>query len=607
MRTTVTLDPDTGDYSVTQNAAIEHAAGNDENNQEFTLAYRVTDGDGDIADGSLAINVDDDTPIVNAVSHLVFANELSTTGATGTYDYSIGADSRSTYSALNSDFSMINLAGLVGAVAISDTSVVWAAEDDNSASFDFSFKYAANPLTPSVLDDASGTLVFDKDAGTYTVTLDDPIDSFTVLTTSSTVSSESYNIDGSAASQPEIVVSKLADDFFVRFTAFEETGGSIPVDLQTSNGDTAFVNGETFTADQAWVSISGTENGVASDTLQSGEVLNMDFYTASPGGDVSPGDGTARADGMYLKLAKLGAGEDLVILLKLIDPDDDSTTTRAIVVDYGDVYLSSEANPYGITFEDGSDGVVIIEGNDYNGAGENYLIYGAQLLVSTEGVTGSGIDLNRDTGDTGASTTTDAFGPDTVDTDVIKVVDIGIISSTTNTVDAHLTFDFQNVDGDADMTGTQTLDVLIEGNHMFVGTAADDVILGSSDSDVIQGGAGDDVMTGGDGIDAFLYDDVDLDAGHDVITDFQYGAGGDQLDLSELFAGADVDDLVAAGNLSISGDSSTLNVVIDQDGVAGGSDNVMITVHLDGGTLDPAPDDNVIDTMLNNNIKTEIP
>jgi hypothetical protein len=333
----------------------------------------------------------------------------------------------------------------------------------------------------------------------------------------------------------------------------------------------------------------------------------MDFYTASPGGAVNPGDGTARADGMYLKLAKLGVGEDLVVLLKLIDPDDNSTTTRAIVVDYGDIYLSGGSNPYGITFEDGSDGVVIIESNDYNGVGENYQIYGAQLLVSTGGVSGTGIDLNPGIGDSGASTGTDAFGPDTVDQDVIKVVDIGIISSSTTTVDAHLTFDLNNVDADADATATQTLDVFIEGNHLFEGTDAQDVIIGSSHNDEIHGGAGDDVMTGGDGIDAFLYDDADLDAGHDVITDFQYGAGGDQLDLSGLFAGADVDDLVAAGNLTVTGDADTLEIVIDEDGVAGGSDNVTITVHLDGGTLDPAPDDNVIDTMLNHNIQTEIP
>ena len=50
---TVTLDTATGAYTVTQNAPIVHAAGLDENNQDFTLNYRVTDGDGDTADGTL--------------------------------------------------------------------------------------------------------------------------------------------------------------------------------------------------------------------------------------------------------------------------------------------------------------------------------------------------------------------------------------------------------------------------------------------------------------------------------------------------------------------------------------------------------------------------
>ncbi|WP_210326178.1 DUF5801 repeats-in-toxin domain-containing protein [Oricola nitratireducens] len=60
---TVTLDTATGAYQVTQNAPFLHAPGNDENNQLFTLTYRVTDGDGDHKDGALTINVDDDTPV----------------------------------------------------------------------------------------------------------------------------------------------------------------------------------------------------------------------------------------------------------------------------------------------------------------------------------------------------------------------------------------------------------------------------------------------------------------------------------------------------------------------------------------------------------------
>ena len=66
---TVTLNPANGAYTVTQNAPIDHAAGGDENNQGFTLAYTVTDVDGGSAAGTFAIDVDDDTPVASAADH----------------------------------------------------------------------------------------------------------------------------------------------------------------------------------------------------------------------------------------------------------------------------------------------------------------------------------------------------------------------------------------------------------------------------------------------------------------------------------------------------------------------------------------------------------
>lgn len=60
---TVTLtDAVTGAYSVTQNAAISHPAAGAENDLSFTFNYRVTDKDGDHADSTLVVNIDDDTP-----------------------------------------------------------------------------------------------------------------------------------------------------------------------------------------------------------------------------------------------------------------------------------------------------------------------------------------------------------------------------------------------------------------------------------------------------------------------------------------------------------------------------------------------------------------
>ncbi|MCD8565091.1 MAG: DUF5801 domain-containing protein, partial [Burkholderiaceae bacterium] len=103
---TLSLDSMTGAYSVVQNAAIMHEAGMDENDQAFTVSYRVTDADGDSVDGSLSISVDDDTPVVseNATVYLdddamaggnaggIGDQEPDVVAATGTLGHSFGAD-----------------------------------------------------------------------------------------------------------------------------------------------------------------------------------------------------------------------------------------------------------------------------------------------------------------------------------------------------------------------------------------------------------------------------------------------------------------------------------------------------------------------------------
>ena len=98
---TVTLVPETGAYTVTQNAAIVHADALDENNQEFTINYRVTDGDNDTQDGTLSINVDDDTPTVSSNSGALLDDGPSDT-AGGTLSHAFGADGPGSISWLTS-------------------------------------------------------------------------------------------------------------------------------------------------------------------------------------------------------------------------------------------------------------------------------------------------------------------------------------------------------------------------------------------------------------------------------------------------------------------------------------------------------------------------
>ncbi len=65
---TVTINAQTGAYTVTHNAPIVHAAGDAENNAIFNFGYTVTDQDGDAVTGALTVNVDDDTPVVDVIA-----------------------------------------------------------------------------------------------------------------------------------------------------------------------------------------------------------------------------------------------------------------------------------------------------------------------------------------------------------------------------------------------------------------------------------------------------------------------------------------------------------------------------------------------------------
>ncbi|MET0589528.1 MAG: hypothetical protein ABWZ75_13490, partial [Novosphingobium sp.] len=320
-------------------------------------------------------------------------------------------------------------------------------ETANSATFTFGFTYDADPNLAGIqAANATGSVVFNKNTGQYTFTLNQPIATFDTVTTSGTMGLFSHNIVGASDTQPEIVVSQLDTNFFVRFTGVN--GGL------NAGGNNTFSNGETFGGNQGYVSISSDTNGVSSATLQNGEVLNADFYTANPGNSTSPGSATARADAIYLKLEQLGSDEDMVIVLKLVDPDDSSTTTRTVIVDYADIWKPANgANPYNIAYTGNNPGVIIIESNDYNFGSENYKIAGIQLMSSTNGLTlsGNAIDLNRGAGASGASTFNDNFSG-TSDQDVIKVSDIGFIQKVVNSQDLKLNIDVTVTDADGDAT-----------------------------------------------------------------------------------------------------------------------------------------------------------
>jgi len=156
-----------------------------------------------------------------------------------------------------------------------------------------------------------------------------------------------------------------------------------------------------------------------------------------------------------------------VVVLKLVDTETLAHTTRALIVDNTDILkLGNVLTPDYHIVLDNNDGAVIIESNDFNGAGEHFVMTGAQILTSTEGITGSALNFNSQTGLSGASTTAQSFGATTTDGDVIKISDIGIMTNQTSTLDSHLEFKFAIKDADLDASPTQTLNAYIAGSDV---------------------------------------------------------------------------------------------------------------------------------------------
>ena len=117
----VTLDDTTsGDYTVTQLAAIDHSLNNDEDNQDFRVNYQVTDSDFDTIDGSIDISVDDDTPLIIMSDSIATASEftivnhdeVSSAGYHNSYGYYVKT--------LNADGSVLSDEPTMGVVVEND-------------------------------------------------------------------------------------------------------------------------------------------------------------------------------------------------------------------------------------------------------------------------------------------------------------------------------------------------------------------------------------------------------------------------------------------------------------------------------------------------------
>jgi uncharacterized protein DUF5801 len=507
---TVGVNSLTAEVTLTQQRAIRHVdtgtltdASQDPTNLVGTdligLVATVTDLDGDTdsatADITQALEFNDAQPTItvppspgDTAGTALQVTNAAGEDATGAFGFDIGADKPGQYGSGVSDFVDAN-AGVAGvqlslsgtvtgppSSAITNTSVTLASEDADDAVFNFSFDYDKDPNTAGVqTGTATGTLSFDKAADTYTVAITSPVVgfSFNVLHTNELLAKEPTGNTG----HPPIVVEKLAqddpatlltdEDFYVQFTADDTPLGFSTTGDVSGSADKAFTGADHDLAGgvETWVSATQSTNGVAGDTIQKNELLTLRFFSSDILGDVASGTEktapTATADGIVIKFDGIGANEDLILILDLKDVNGGPSITRAVVVENGDIFKHSDGvpAPYNAEFSlDNNDGLVIIENNDYNAAGEHYEIQGVQIMQGPNGLTGQGIDLNRAVGTNGGSSTTSGlqnFGGNV--NDVLKIVDIGFVQSSSGTQDAHLDFAFQINDADGDLTTTQHL------------------------------------------------------------------------------------------------------------------------------------------------------
>ncbi|TJV66454.1 MAG: hypothetical protein E5X80_05935, partial [Mesorhizobium sp.] len=522
---TVTVSS-TGNVTLDQIRAVVHPTTDPDESKTLAadnlvqLTATVTDKDGDHHSATLDIGQNlvfkDDGPTITKPfdgdknagngngTHETLANTVGAS-AEGNFGYDIGADSHPAafYNATHSDFVdqdsvldgiQLSLTGnLTGLVPGTPTSFISSyatlqSESATSATFNWQISYDSDPNTAgNQTATAGGTLVFDKDADTYTITLNDAVEGFTkdILHTSELLSKEPTSNVG----HPNIVVEKLFEadstpettdrDFFVQFTANSVTN-TIKFGLNTTGDsddatptDTAWNPGDLVTNNhEDWVSATQSTNGVAGDTIQKGELLTLRFFDTSPGITTESITPSQTAADMAIKFDGIGTSEDLMVILQLVSGTDSSVhTTKAIYISNSDIFKAGQVpDAYLADFPlDNNDGLVIIERNDYNGVGENWVIQGAQIMQSGNGITGpdsnpnlaglqetpTAIDLNRLTGSTGGSSQTALVNWDATDNDVLKIVDLGFTSTQTTTPDAHLDFGVQVADADGDTTTVQ--------------------------------------------------------------------------------------------------------------------------------------------------------
>ncbi len=262
--TIVVTDPATGAYELTLNQNILHEsldgqAGDDtENDASVSLTYTVTDGDGDTAQGTLALNFDDDTPVFTSAEDTTVSNNAGET-ATGDFVLSIGADQPVPGGA----FSLLGNTAPADLTSSGQTVSYYVDPSDPGTLI------AYTGTDPSITANQVFTLTLDSDGDGYSFTLHQTIDNTELVEIGSSSSFGSgptgYQIlqDAGATQQLAVLSGWETDDGFWTpsdLTTWLDTGV-----LNAGHVSQAEVNGSTA----GW--------GIENNNLDAGEIFRADF------------------------------------------------------------------------------------------------------------------------------------------------------------------------------------------------------------------------------------------------------------------------------------------------------------------------------------------
>jgi Ca2+-binding RTX toxin-like protein len=122
-------------------------------------------------------------------------------------------------------------------------------------------------------------------------------------------------------------------------------------------------------------------------------------------------------------------------------------------------------------------------------------------------------------------------------------------------------------------------------DHSMIGGAANDILFGGAGNDIIYGATGADTLTGASGADTFRFMAADS-ASVDTITDFNAGAGGDVLNISDLITGTFAGNESSYLSLRESGGNTIVSVDRDGAGSAFGFEDFVVLQSVTGLNLD---------------------